>query len=329
MISGARMRPVGGEIPFKQDENLFTYITDSGRSSLRLIVQSGFRDTKFLLPDFLCGVIPRVLDELGVHYAYYRVKPDLSIDAGSVEGKEFDVLYVINYFGLQQDYRHLLGRDTWVVEDSVFSPIVERPPELVNWVGFNSFRKISFLADGSLVKSTVRLSDGLVAKQGAAFSALKYQAKQMKFEYLQEQKHSEEKFLALFEEAEKTADRQTQIYSISDRSLFSLLEFYRKLDDEYRARRRNYRLAQRQLRKFGLRLRTDYPSFYILSVDRRDELRHYLYSQRVFLPVHWPSIDAVENDLYDRIISVPVDSRYGEQDMVRIAANINGFYGVG
>ena len=59
-------RPIGGEMPFEHDERLHTYLTDSGRSSLRLILQSGFARRKFLLPDFLCDVIPRVFEELGV-----------------------------------------------------------------------------------------------------------------------------------------------------------------------------------------------------------------------------------------------------------------------
>lgn len=327
LVSGVYKKPLGGDIPFRPQENIHTCITDSGRSSLRLLLQSGLMEKRFLLPDYLCEVIPRILDQFGVQYAFYKIKQDLSIDSESIDGKEFDVLYVINYFGLRQEYRHLLSQNTWVVEDSVFSPIVEQPPELTNWAGFNSFRKISNLADGSLVKSTAKLSKGLVSRETADFSALNYKAKKIKFEYIQDKKHSEGEYLALFEQAEMAADLQTQIYSMSDCSLYNLLEFYRKLADEYAVRRRNYRLARNHLQKFGLWLRTDCPSFYVLSVDRRDELRDYLRSEGIFLPVHWPKGSGVHNELYDRIISVPVDSRYSGRDMRRIATSINRFYG--
>ncbi len=320
------MKPIGGEIHCWPDAGCFSYLTDSGRSSLRLILQSGFADRRFLLPDFLCGVIPKVFDELGVRYAYYRVKPDLTIDAGSVASQAYDVLYVINYFGSRQDYRGMAQDGRWIVEDSVFLPVVDPPPAAKNWIGFNSLRKISHLADGSLVKSTIPLSRNLVSAEPAPFAALKYAAKRMKAEHLETGAHSESDYLARFDEGERCVDAQTRIHAVSEASLGFLLEFYRTLSDEYRVRARNYDAAERCLGRFGVRLAPAYPCLYVLNVPRRSELREYLRTQRIYLPVHWPNATGVRNDLYDTIISVPVDSRYDEQDMARIGAGIEAFY---
>jgi hypothetical protein len=326
LAPGAPVNPIGGEIHHRHDAGLHTYFTDSGRSSLRLILKSGFAQKRFLLPDFLCGVISRVFDELEVRYAYYRVRPDLSIDPASVAGQTFDVLYVIHYFGARQDYRGLVGNGSWVLEDCVFLPVVEPPPQAERWLGFNSFRKISHLVEGSLLRSTAPLSGELIAREPAAFAALKSAAKRMKAEYLEEGRHSEAQYLALFEQGERAIDRQAGIHAIADTSLVALLGFYRNLDAEYRARSANYRAAERRLERFGVPLRADYPCLYVLRVERRDELREHLRAQRIFLPVHWPNAAAPANDLYDTIISVPVDSRYGEQDMDRVACAIEEFF---
>jgi hypothetical protein len=321
------VKPIGGEIALGRDQGLHTYLTDSGRSSLRLMLQSGFRDRRFLLPDFLCGVIPRVFDELGVRYAYYRVRPDLAIDAKSVQAQDFDVLYVIDYFGARSRYRELVRGDQWVVEDAVFLPVLEPPGDVSNWIGFNSYRKISPLADGSLVRSTARLAMAAVAGDEAPFAAMKYEAKRMKFEYLRGNGGTEEQYLALFQQAEEAVDRQSGVHPISGRSLFGLLEFQRQLAAEYRIRSRNFRYLHAQLGDLGVRLRPDYPCLYVLDVDRRDELRRHLHAQRIFLPAHWPRPGGLSNPLYDRIISVPVDSRYGEEDLQRVARAVTAFYG--
>ena len=322
-------RLIGGEMPFEHDERVHTCLTDSGRSSLRLILQSGFARRKFLLPDFLCEVIPRVFDGLGVRYAWYRTAPDLSIDEESVRGQDFDVLYALDYFGARQRYRGLVSDGQWVLEDAVFMPVVEAPAAsaCANWIGFNSYRKISPLADGSLVRSTVPLEAGLIARTEAPFSAVKYRAKRMKAEYLREGRHTEEQYLALFTEAEGMADRQSGISSISGASLTSLLAFERQLSEEYRVRARNYRHLHGRLGGFGIALEPEYPCLYVLSVERRDELKRHLQAQRIYLPVHWPNPGGIANRLYERVISIPVDSRYGEEDMERVAAAIEGFYG--
>jgi hypothetical protein len=324
----ARLKPIGGEMAFLAGGDLHTYLTDTGRSSLRLILRSGFADRRFLLPDFLCGVVPRVVREAGARYAYYRTGPGLSIDADSVRHQAFDVLYVIDYFGARQQYRSLVGADQWVIEDAVFLPWIEPPDGVANWIGFTSFRKISPLADGSLVRSTIPLAGELLERTPAPFAAAKYQAKRTKHEFLQEGRYSEkgeEQYLAQFAAAEDMADRQAGIYPISGESLFNLLAFHRDLAGEYGIRARNFRFLEERLGRLGVPLEPEYPCLYVLDVGRRDELREYLRARRIFLPVHWPRPEALENPLYDRIISIPVDSRYGEEDLQRVVAAIEEF----
>jgi len=320
------MRRVGGEMEAKRGE-AFSYMTDSGRSSLRLILRSGLKSKRFLVPDFLCKVILDVLDEAGVSYSFYGIKDDLSIDKKTISGGKFDVFYSINYFGQRNKIPAQVTGDKIVIEDYAFSPLLpERPSGVKRWVTFNSLRKISPLADGSLLRSSFELSGGLVKKQEPPFSKLKYDAKEIKYKYLFEHKFSENRYLALFKKAEGLLDRQKEIYGISGRSLFGLLDFYANLDREYSIRRRNFEALRDCLKRDSINAVKDYHSFFVLTVDKRDELREYLFSKKTFLPVHWPRIEGLENGLYDRAISIPVDSRYSRGDMAGVARLINGFY---
>lgn len=319
------MKTIGGETELKQ-ESLFNYITDSGRSSLKLIIRSIKEKAKYALPDFLCSSVIDVFKKMNSEFSFYKINKDFSIDAESLRKTDFDVLYAINYFGAENSYSGIIRKNKILLEDSVFLPVLKRPEHSGDWIAFNSFRKISPIADGSLISSTVRLRNDLINRGHAPFAKLKYKAKNIKYEYIHLKKHSEKIYLSLFEEAEKKLDRQKTIHKISDSGLFNLLDFYRNMKGEYALRKSNFSVLDRKLKKLKIAINPEFPSFFPLKVDKRDELRKYLFSKRVFLPVHWPAPLWLKNSLYDKIISIPVDSRYNVDDMSRIADLIKGFY---
>ena len=91
-------RLIGGEMEIKQNNEHY-YFTDSGRSSLKLFIRSGNNNKTYLIPNFLCSVIEKTLIDEKVSFSFYHINQDLSIDFSSIQSKEFDVLYVIHYFG--------------------------------------------------------------------------------------------------------------------------------------------------------------------------------------------------------------------------------------
>lgn len=318
------MKIIGGE-PEISRNYLYEYLTDSGRSSLRLILNK-LKGKKFLIPDYLCEIVLKTFDEFGIDYSFYIINDDLSIDVEKIKKENYDVLYIINYFGQYHDIYDFVANDAILVEDNVFLPLFDKPNNINKWIGFNSFRKISPLADGSLIKSTIKLPAELILKEKAEFASIKYKAKEIKYAYLKENKYSEEDYLSLFKLAESKLDAQNTVNTISTHSLFRLLEFMVELEKEYSIRKENFDVLNSYLDKKVLKIKTNYPSFYVLSVDQRDELSQYLFSKRVYLPVHWPQINGVSNDLYNRLISIPADSRYAQLDMARIGQLINNFY---
>ena len=321
----APKRPVGGEPEYRGRAGLHSYLVDSGRSALRLILKSGFSARRFLVPDFICDIVPRVLDEFGVDYDTYRVNADLTIDPVSIAGKAYDVLYVVNYFGCRNEYRALIRDDQWIIEDCVFLPFVDPPPDVERWIGFNSLRKVTPLCDGSLIKSTVPLDDALILHGPASFVALKALAKSVKYAYLLDGSGSEDEYLELFRRGEERLDRQTCVHAMSAQSVTGLFDVLRSVETEYRLREQNFRMLDACLREHAVGIAPVYPCFYVLSVAHRDALKQHLFTQGIYLPSHWPNVRGSGNALYRTLLAVPVDSRYEVEDMRRVAEAISAY----
>jgi len=318
------MKTIGGETELKNNE-LNEYFTDSGRSSIRLILYK-LKGKLFLIPNYLCGIILEIFNDFEINYSFYDINNDLLIDKESIINQRYDVLYIINYFGQNHNVSDIVNNNKVVVEDNVFSPFFINDQNYPNWIGFNSFRKISPLAEGSLIKSTFPLPDEKITNDSAEFSKIKYKAKDMKYHYLQYHQYSEEEYLKLFKLGESKLDEKVSINNISTYSLFRLFDFMSCIEKEYSVRKNNFNVLDEQLYDKAIKIKTIYPSFFILSVKKRDELRKYLFTKNIFCPVHWPPIEGVSNQLNDTFLSIPVDSRYNEKDMNKIASYVNKFY---
>ena len=216
------MRPIGGEIELKLTD-LKVYFTDSGRSSIRLFLRSGDnRYKKYLLPNYFCEVIENIFIEEKITYSFYDVFEDFSIDENYINTQEFDVLYVINYFGQYIDLDNIDLDNKILLEDNVFFYDFKNRHNAKQWYAFNSYRKISKLADGSIVKTNLTIDEKKILKEEASFSHEKYRAKAIKYSYINKDKFNEEKYLVKFSNAEKLLDNQRDIYSISSKSLYLL-----------------------------------------------------------------------------------------------------------
>ena len=318
------MKTFGGEMELKTPK-LFKYLTDSGRSSLRLICKSVLKGKKLLVPDFLCQTILDILDETGVEYSFYKIKKDLSLDVSSIKEQKFDALYQIDYFGAidAESYKHI-DNDTLLIEDAVFLPNVCKPNNIKNWIGFNSLRKITNIADGSIILSTMKLDESIIKSSSASFSALKYKAKSLKYDYLhnssKKNTDSERMYLDLFSKAESMLNHQKTIHKISNESLFNLLEL--GLDEgNIKKRISNYKELDKKLKKYSiLKLnRVAFPCFYVMVTKNRDHLKKILATNNVYLPSFWSNPRRISNDIYDDLICVPIDTRYAISDIKELA----------
>lgn len=316
------MKPIGGELSIKQlYENI--YFTDSGRSSLKLLIRSGNKNKKFLIPDFLCGVIVDILEEEQINYEYYHINENLEIDTLTVNNKEFDIFYIINYFGQLNEIKNLNIHEKIVIEDNVFFLNFKNNYKFKKWFAFNSFRKISLVADGSMVKTNIKIDNFLINRKEADFVELKYEAKIEKYKFLKKQIGNEFSYLEKFDLAEKLLEKQNDIYEISNRTMYELLKYdhkkHQKIAKEY------FDIFNQHFSDNILNKKNKEYSFVVLKIENRDELKKYLCTENIFLPVHWPG-NKLENTLYEKVISIPLFSNYSKSEILKIVKNIRKFY---
>jgi len=316
------MKPIGGELSVKQLTE-YIYFTDSGRSSLRLFIRSGNKNKKFLIPDFLCKVIEDVLIQEGVNYEFYHILEDLTIDTKSVLDKQFDVFYIINYFGQLTHIKHLQLDEKIIIEDNVFLYDFKNRNNFRHWFGFNSFRKISSFSDGSLIKTNLDIDTNKIEQREANFVESKYQAKSLKYNYLTHLAGSEKNYLRLFEDGENLLDEQKDIFQMSTRSMFQMMQYNEVA--EQNISKKYYDFLYHEFSSYCLNNTVDFYSYFVMRISKRDDLRKHLFSKNIFLPVHWPQ-STKKNILYEKVISIPLFSRYSMNDMKYIASTIKDFY---
>lgn len=311
------MRPLGGELALLDDLNYF--FTDSGRSSLRLFCKN-FPDKKILLPDFLCEVIIEVLEQEGMQYAFYHINNDLTISSFSIK-KDFDVFYIINYFGMHLSIPKEFENKI-IIEDNVFFVDFQNKHQYNNWFAFNSYRKVTNIADGSLIKTNLTLND--YRTQGPSpFSALKYEAKETKHQFLTHKINDQAIYLSKFEAAEAYLDNQKKIFHISDKSLGQINTLIISYQEEKALRESNYNFICHELNEYSINIESDFYSYAIIMSDERDKLRTFLFSKRIFLPIHWPSSKG-NNILHKKVLSLPLF--YTQTETSYLVKTIKEFY---
>lgn len=316
------MRHVGGEQELAQ-QDYFRELTNSGRSSLRWIIESAQLESKrLLLPDFLCEVILDVLAEYHIDVDFYSVDSQLGYQLPD-DVSHYDALYLIKYFGATTvSFEHAIATfKQCIIVDDVFSPYPQVLDITQSWYSFNSLRKISAVADFSMLYSNQLLKQ-LDVKPLEEFSELKYQAKQYKYAYFNAGEGEEQSYLNLFNQGESCLDAHKGIFSPSSKSVLESINFYQHLEREQVCRRNNYAVVCALLADYILPIQSECYSFAPILLPNRDAVRRKLMGHNIFLAVHWPEGTKVINKLSHAILSIPLDSRYSEDDMREICQYI-------
>ena len=175
-----------------------------------------------------------------------------------------------------------------------------------NWYAFNSFRKVSSLSDGSMIKTNLEIDDSHILNYPANFSHIKREAKEIKYKYIHNQMFTQNDYVTKFIEAEKTLEKQHSIYRISNHSLSQLVA-----SKEQSIREKRYERVCEMFAENVISITPTFYSFAVLYVEDRDALRKKLRDKDIFLAVHWPQ-SSQENTLYDNIISLPLFAIYAD-----------------
>lgn len=313
------MEPIGGyfslELPLYEEYHANAIKLNTGRNGLEYILRCR-KYNKVYIPYYTCGVVLEPFEKLGVKYQFYHVNRQLEL-AEVISLNAGEALLYTNYFGLKQDtikqlaqrYRHQL-----IIDNT--QAFYEKPLEGVDT--FYTCRKFFGVPDGAYVYTDAEAE--FTPSEDYSWERMDFLLKRIDL--------SPEEGYADFR-------RQSGLLVGADIRQMSKLTQRLMASIDYKAaavrRRNNFNILHDSLQtsnllSFHLNSET-VPMVYPYMTDD-ESLRDALISKKIFVARYWPNVldwtaeGSLEHTLTKNILPLPIDQRYGEEDMKRIVSAI-------
>ena len=316
-------------------------LTTSGRGAISLLLEQVVPQFKtVLLPAFICDSVILPFIENGYSCDFYEINEDLSPNIESIKSySDVGVFLHMGYFGyptnsnLLSVLKHLKEHSTIIIEDvthTLFSGLI-RFQENDFYIG--SIRKWFGVPTGGLVASSVFFLESS-SLTNSNFSQLRTIALLNKGKYFETGDESKKDlYLNQISKAEILLDNDVNPYNIDNISL----EIINSVDivDLVSKRRENFNYLSKALKDneyleplFNGLEASVCPMFYpVIIKNQRNEIRKKLTEEKIYCPIHWPIPEQIKDrnvdstmDIYNTILSIPCDQRYGINEMERIVS---------
>ena len=325
-----------------KNNNIFDYLsrfntvfTSSGRGAIGLIAEK-FKSV--LIPEFICESVIERFNKSKI--VFYKINKDCTIDTDDLLEKistDIDGVFIMHYFGAIQPSKTLerikSACDKFnvkIIEDTTHS-IFSAKSTIGDYM-IASVRKWFPIPNGGVLYSKEDLSGYDLP---LSTDNLKVSAMVLKDLYLNSGYDYNDDYRNIFIECERRLDDDPKPKLISDLSRFILSCF--DVGVLIEKRKTNYKYLSNKLSELGLlptvKLGDGCPFVLPLRVNNRDEFRKYLINNKVYCAVHWPKDEyfpsARQTALLNAqtLISLPIDQRYGVDDMDYLLKTISSFGG--
>ena len=278
-----------------------------GRNALAYIIKAK-NIKKLWMPKFMCDSCDIVLSDNQVDVEYYSIGLDFKPVI-----KEWDGwLYVVNFYGqLSNEYLTSLG-DRIIVDNA--QAYFQEPISGVDTL--YTCRKFFGVADGAILYTDKFIK---VEEQDESFGRMHF--------LLGRYERSASEFYAEYVENNHFFRNQPiKTMSKLTENLLHGIDY-----EEVRKRRtQNFSYLHEKLYYVNM-LNLSLPDgafMYPLYIENGAELRKQLQTKKIFIPTLWPAVfnlcgeDELEYDMAKNILPIPVDQRYGIEEMEYIAREI-------
>ncbi|MGN9011655.1 hypothetical protein ACTNBP_02745 [Oliverpabstia intestinalis] len=278
-----------------------------GRNALAYIIKAK-NIKKLWMPKFMCDSCDKVLSDNQVDVEYYSIGLDFKPVI-----KEWDGwLYVVNFYGqLSNEYLSSLG-DRIIVDNA--QAYFQEPISGVDTL--YTCRKFFGVADGAILYTDKFIK---VEEQDESFGRMHF--------LLGRYERSASEFYAEYVENNHFFRNQPiKTMSKLTENLLHGIDY-----EEVRKRRtQNFSYLHEKLYYVNM-LNLSLPDgafMYPLYIENGAELRKQLQTKKIFIPTLWPAVfnlcgeDELEYDMAKNILPIPVDQRYGIEEMEYIINEI-------
>lgn len=316
------MKAIGGYFEQAERENSDNFphkngiLLNTGHNALEYILRSIKEIKCIYIPYFTCKVVLEPIKRLAIPYRFYHINSRFEI-AGHISLDVNEYIIVNNYYGIKDFYiRSLYAKygEHLIVDcaQAFFAPVV---------FGIKSFyspRKYVGVADGGIAylghevgedlskfdeEPTELHSDHLVIRKqyGAEAGFKNYQANEAALDNLPIRKMS-------------ATTKNALLHIDYDKVKAKRIENWNILNEV---------LAITNLIQTPLTSDFECPMVYPYVVENGLELRRKLISEKVFVAKYWPNVIPYngfdfEANLANNVVCLPIDQRYGDDDMNRI-----------
>lgn len=311
MTETQKIKHIGGyfelELPVYPELHANAIALNSGRFCLEYILRCRHYK-KVYVPYFTCDSAIEPIKKLGIPYEFYHIDKEYRI-IGEIRLNDGEALMYTNYWGLQDAYCQQLATSYCRQLILDYTQAFYSKP-ITGIDTFYSCRKYFGVPDGGYLYTDAQ-ADFEIA-QDESYTRMSSLVKRIDI--------SPEAGFQDFHEISSTF-HEMQIRKMSNFTK----RMMGGIDYEHAARRRidNYNALQQQLggRKLNF---GDVPMIFPYTSETGQELRRNLIANNVFVAKYWPNVDewagehSLEMWMANHILPLPIDQRYGREDMERI-----------
>lgn len=284
------------------------------RNALEYIILQLADAKRIFVPFYTCEAVIEPLKRLPVEYEFYHINEQLEI-AEELVLENGDYIIANNYFGIKDAYIAELAEkygDRLIVDNAqaLFAPI------LPNIKAVYSTRKYVGVADGGFAVGM------------SAVCAVNYEednsSEHDSHLYIRKERGAEAGFKDYQANECKLDNQPIRRMSLQTKTLLSQIDYNHVIEK----RKQNYQHLNNVLREknhLQLPLMDSFTCPMVYPFMTNDEfLRGRLIQNKIFVARYWPNVlewckeDELENKLVNQIIPLPIDQRYGKDDMERI-----------
>lgn len=294
-------------------------LLNTGRNSLEYILRSIDHVKCLYIPYYTCEVVLEPLNKLGIPFTFYHINLDFEIIDPPIL-KQGEYIVVNNYYGIKDNYVIELSKyyDSQMIVDatqSYFMPIIE------NTKMFFSLRKYIGVPDGGVAYG--------VSNQLLSSYEIDDSSERIEHLHIRKEQGAEAGY-AKYQENEKKLDNKP-ILRMSDftSNMINKID-YTSIKNK---RRENFCHLHQHLQTLNKITIPDInyfacPMVYPLCVESAINMRTELIKNKIFVAKYWPNVEqwagenALETWMANNILPLPIDQRYGEEDMNRIIKTI-------
>lgn len=291
---------------------------NSARNCLEYILET-MHPSKVYIPRYTCDAIIEPFKKTGVSYESYRIDQKLEL-VDPIDLKSDEMILYVNYFGIKNAYSNSLERrygPRLIIDASqafYYKPIGDEKV-------FYSPRKFFGVPDGGFLIIDKKLPRTLELDT-SSFSRMSHLIKRLEGE--------PENGYQDFKRNEKSLENQPILsMSLLTRKLLSSIDY-----ELIRQRRKdNFKQLHEALgdsNELSFTIDDDaVPLVYPYLNKDADMIRKSLIEHRIFVATYWPNVYSwcVEEDtelyLVNGILPLPIDQRYGGEEMIEIIEVIN------